>query len=111
MCIKEDKDFYPDIETVKTHELCSTIILISIKRKVFRKLTEAFPHKSSRGNLYVMVMYDYDSNAVLAKQIKNRQKSTIRYALLKIIRILKSIESKPKVYIMDNDCSSDLKKI
>ena len=55
-------------------------------------------------------MYDYDSNAILSKPIKNRQAATIHDALLKIYQILKSIDSDPKVYIMDNECSSDLKE-
>ena len=56
---------------MKTYELCVTIISFNIKIKVFSDLTGAFPHKSSRGNLYVMVMYDYDSNAILSEPIKN----------------------------------------
>ena len=54
-------------------------------------------------------MYDYDSNVILSEPIKNVQEETIRYALLKIHNILKSIVSDPKFHIMDNDCSSDLK--
>ena len=72
MWVKEDKDFYPDIKTVKTHDLCATIIKFNIKRKGFSNLTGDFPHKSSRGSLYVMVLYDYDSNAILAESMKNR---------------------------------------
>ena len=49
-----------------------------------------------------MVFYDYDSNAILSKPIKNRQASTIRDAFLKIHNILKSRVSDPKVYIIDN---------
>ena len=56
-----------------------------------------------------MVMYDYDSNAILAEPIKNRQAATIRDAFLKVQKVLKAIGGNPKVYIMDNDCYSDLK--
>ena len=69
--VEEDSNFYPDSETVKTHEMCATIIPFNINRKVFGDLTGALPHKSSRGNLYVMVLYDYYSNAILAEPIKN----------------------------------------
>ena len=55
-----------------------------------------------------MVMYDYDSNEIRAKPIKNRQAATIHDAFLKIHKILKSRGSDPKVYIMENKCSSDL---
>ena len=70
--IEEDKYFYPDIETVKTHELCATIIPFYINRKGFNGLPGAFPHKSIQRNLYVMVMYEYDSNAILSKIIIKR---------------------------------------
>ena len=64
--IEEDVTFYLDKETVKTHELCAKTILFNIKIKGFSNRTGAFPHKSSRVNLYVMLVYDYDSNAILA---------------------------------------------
>ena len=75
--IEEDKYFYPEIETVNTHDLCTTIIHFNTKRKGFRYLTGALPHKSSRGNLYIMVMYDYYSNAILSEIIENKQAATI----------------------------------
>ena len=49
-----------------------------------------------------MVMYDYDSNAILAKPIKNKQAATIRIDFINIRKILKAIVSDPKVYIMEN---------
>ena len=96
--------------TKKQKKLCATTISLNIKRKGFRDLTGVLPHKSNRGNLYVIVMYDYDSNVILSEPIKNVQEETIRYALLKIHNILKSRVSDPKFHIMDNDCSSDLKE-
>ena len=54
-----------------------------------------------------MVMYDYDSNTILAEPIKNIHAATIRDAFLKIHKFLKAIASNPKVYIVDNNCSSD----
>ena len=95
---------------MKNHELCETINPFNLKRKGFSDLTGAFPHNSSRGNVYVMVMYDYDSNTILAEPIKNRQSATIRDTFLNIHKFLKAIGSYPKVYVMDNKCPSDLKE-
>ena len=76
--VEEDIDFYLDAESVKNHELCATIIPFNTKRNCFSDLTGAFPHKSIRGNLYVMVMYAYDSNAILAETIKTgRQQPSV----------------------------------
>ena len=107
--VEEYRKFYPDTESVKTHDLCSTIIPFNINIKCFSGITGAFPHKSSRINLYVMVMYDYDSNAILAEPIKNRQASTIRDVFFNIHKVLKARGIKPKVYIMENECSGGLK--
>ena len=98
MEVEEDRNFYPDIESVTTHELCATIILFNVKskRKGFSDITGAFPHKSIRGNFYVMVMYDYYSNAVLVEPIKNSQSETIHDTLLNINKVLKSRGSDSK---------------
>ena len=77
MEIEQDRNFYPEAEIVIAHEICATIIPFNIKRKGFIDITGAFSYKSSRVNLYFMVMYDYDSNAILDEPIKNSQASTI----------------------------------
>ena len=87
---------------MKTHESCATIIPLYTKISVFRDLTGSFPHNSSRVNLYAMVLYEYYSNDILDKLIKNRQAETIRDAFLDIHNILKSRGSDRKVYIMYN---------
>ena len=61
--------------------------------------------------MYVVVVYEYDSNAILAEPIKNSQAETIRDVFRKIYRVLKARCSKQKLYIMYNDCSSDLNKL
>ena len=80
MEVGEYKYFYPDIEIMNTHELCETIVPFNINRKGFSNLTGVFSHKSSRGNLYVTVLYEYDSNAILAEPIKigRKQPSAMR---------------------------------
>ena len=72
MEVDEDRHFYPDAEIVKKHEIFPTIISFNLKINGFSDLTGAFPHKSIRGNLYVMVMYDCDSNVILSEPVKNR---------------------------------------
>ena len=55
-------------------------------------------------------MYEYDSNAILAEPIKNRQTETIYDALFKVHKVLKARVNHPKVYITEKKCSSDLKE-
>ena len=43
-------------------------------------LTGRFPHCSSRGNEYVLIAHDYDSNGILGTPLKNRQAAIITAA-------------------------------
>ena len=56
-----------------------------------------------------MVIYYYDSNVILPYPIKI-EVSTIRDAFLNMNKVLRSRRSDPKVYIVDNKCSSYLKE-
>ena len=85
------------MESVKTHKLCAVIIPFKNSRKGFSDLTGSFSHKLSHGNLYFMVVYYYDSNAILDKPIKNRKAATIRDAFIKTHKVLKSRGIDPKV--------------
>jgi hypothetical protein len=40
--------------------------------QIYTDQTGRFPVVSSRGNKYIMILYDYDSNTILAKPIKDR---------------------------------------
>ena len=72
-------------------------------------LTGQFPHKSSRGNEYLFVLYDYDTDAILFEPLKNRQAKEITKAFDKCIEKLAKNLLPPKLYVMDNECSADLK--
>jgi hypothetical protein len=40
--------------------------------QIYTDQTGEFPVVSIRGNKYIMILYDYDSNAILAQPIKDR---------------------------------------
>jgi hypothetical protein len=40
-------------------------------RQIYTDQTGRFPVVSSKGNKYIMILYDYDSNAILAQPIKD----------------------------------------
>jgi hypothetical protein len=56
--------------TVRTHFVYTKVI--EITGQIYSDQTGRFPVISSRGNKYIMVVYDYDSRAILAEPIKNR---------------------------------------
>ena len=79
------------------------------KHMAYSDLTGRFPYQSSRGNKYVLVIYDYDGNAILMEPLKNRQAMEITVAFNKIYNRLVKHINEPKLFIMDNECSNDLK--
>jgi hypothetical protein len=58
----------------------------------------------------VFVFYDYDANAILTEALPDRRGSSIRDAWLRIFNLLEVNGYAPKLHILDNECSSDLKK-
>ena len=77
--------------------------------KAYMDLTGKFPHTSSRGNKYLVVLYNYDSNAIVFEAIKNRQSKEILNAFQKCEQKISSHNQKTTLYILDNEASMDLK--
>ena len=107
----EELDFnpVPHTEGEKTHNCFALIVDFQNVKKAYLDLTGRFPFKSSRGKQYFLIVYDYDSNAILAETLKTRQAGEIKAAWLKIHEKLKRPGAEPALYIMDNEASTDLK--
>ena len=71
--------------------------------------SNSFPHKSSRGSSYIFLMYDYDSNTILIEPLETQQAKEITQAYKKCFKKLNNNINKPKLYILDNECSDNLK--
>ena len=99
----------PSSPPVKTYQVLSTIIPFEANGKAFHDLTGRFPHKSSRGNEYLLVHYDYDSNGILAEPLKNRQSAEIKRGWQVLYDQLAKRGNAPSIYIMDNEASAELK--
>ena len=105
-----DSDKYPSTPlSSKTYECIACIEPFEAKEKSYMDLTGRFPEKSARGNQYLLVVYDYDSNAILVEPIVNRQKATITRAWKTIHDTLSTKGAKPKLYVLDNEASKELK--
>ena len=66
-----------NLQTTKTYETMASIIPFLAKEMSYGDLTGAFPYMSTRGNKYLYILYDYNSNAILVELIKNRQVQSI----------------------------------
>jgi hypothetical protein len=105
-------DFSPSQEprNARTNVVFATILTSTDLKKSNSDQTGNFPIQSSRGYGYVMVLYDYDSNAILSKPLKNRQASELTNAWTKLYEKFQSNGYAPELHILDNKCSEDLKK-
>ena len=105
-------DNFPQQIHSKQNEIYSIILStndICYQNKAYCDLTGRFPHKSTRGNQYLFVLYDYDSNAILCEPLKTRQAHEITQAYNKVFKKLTQHTSEPRLFILDNECSNDLK--
>jgi hypothetical protein len=66
-------DHAPPQQATKTHSVCVAYALADIHQNViYTDLTGAFPHTSQAGNKYILILYKYDSNSILAEPMRNR---------------------------------------
>ena len=62
-----DEDHFPLSEQPnnKSHHCFATMVSFETTAKAYSDQTGKFPFTSSRGNQYLLIVYDYDSNAIL----------------------------------------------
>ena len=89
---------------VRHHEFF--IKTVELSGKIYSDKTCRFPLTSSKGNRYVMIVYDQDSNAILTETFKSRSAEYLPAATSKMHIFLRERGVHPKIHIMDNECSS-----
>jgi hypothetical protein len=72
---------------------------------IYTDQTGIFPVVSSKGNKYIMILYDYDSNAILAKPIKDRTAPELLKTFQVMEQKLVDRGLKPKLMKLDNEVS------
>ena len=95
--------------TSRTNEVF--VKVTEIEGKIYTDQTGRFPVTSSRGNKYIMVAYDYDSNTIHAEAMKSRTGGELKAAYKKIQTLLASRGLKPKVHFLDNECADTFKQL
>jgi hypothetical protein len=58
--------------TKTNHVYANVIDIPPFTGQIYTDQTRRFPIQSSNGHNYIMVLYDYDSNAILAEPLCNR---------------------------------------
>ena len=95
-------------ERVRTHWVYQKAI--EITGQIFSDQTGRFPVTSSRGNKYIMIVYDYDSNSILAEPLKSRSEHELVRAYTKLHTYLTDRGLRPVLQKLDNECPAGLKK-
>ena len=73
--------------------------------------TGQFSKRSQRGNKYIVVRVEIDSNAILVKPMKSRKNAEMVRAYKVMMTRLRRVEIVPKKHILDNEVSENTKKI
>ena len=79
--------------------------------QIYTDQTGRFPIQSSRGYKYIMILYDHDSNAILAEPMKSRSDHEMIRAYEKLHSYLTTRGLKPKLQRLDNEASTKLKNL
>jgi hypothetical protein len=79
--------------------------------QIYTDQTARCPVVSSKGKKYIMILYDYDSNAILSQPIKDRTSPELLKAFQIMEQELVARGLKPKLMKLDNEASKLLKTI
>jgi hypothetical protein len=77
--------------------------------RVFTDQMGAFPVFSTQGIKAVIILYDFDSNAILTKGITSRGKTDLLLAYTLLLQCLQLAGLHPKIQHMDNEISNVMK--
>jgi len=77
--------------------------------KIYTDQTGRFPTRSSRGNQYIMVLAEVDSDAILVEAMRNRTAGEMIKTYNKLIERLKACGILPKHHILDNEISDEFR--
>ena len=98
--------------TARAREIYCTVYDLDdeAQQKIYTDQTGRFPKKSSRGNQYIMVLIEMDSNAILVEAMKNRSSAEMIRAYQVLVDRLKSAGLQPTMHLLDNECSAEFKE-
>ena len=98
-----------EINSTRTHHVYLSVQDLPMGR-VFTAQTGPFLVVSTQGNKAVMIMYDYDSNAILVEGITSRGKTELLRAYTILLQRLQQAGMHPKIQRMDNEVSDIFNK-
>ena len=103
----------PSVPLTEPHVLTKMAFLKSIKvtRNISTDQTGRFPVTSSCVSKYLMVLYDYDSNAIITEPLKSRGEQELLRVYSTLHTHLSNRGITPQVQMLDNECPDGLKQV
>ena len=102
----------PDITQLKGKKVQDVYTKVyGARSTIFSDQTGQFPTRSQRGNKYIMVMVEIDSNAILVEPLKSRKDPELTRAYRKLMMRLKQAGIVPKKHVLDNEVSEAMKEV
>ena len=105
----DSDDSFPDSTTAERSHHCYAT-LFEPTGQIYTDQTGRFVLPSSTGNQYLLVLYDYDSNCILAQPLKTRHATAILQGYKVLHERLCRAGLKPQLQRLDNECSDALKE-
>ena len=81
------------------------------KETLYSDQTGAFPTRSRRGNKYIMVMVEIDSNAILVEPMKSRKDEEMIRAYQVLMKRLQRAGIQVKKHVLDNEISTKMQNL
>ena len=105
------QDMSPTQEINAACELfCFAALADANDKTIYTDLAGKFTVRSYSGQQYIFLAYVYDSNAILVRPMKNREKGSVIEAFKSIYNYLSERNFKPKLHVMDNEISKDIEQ-
>ena len=82
-----------------------------VRATIFSDQTGKFLNKYQRGNTYIMVMVEIDSNVILVKPLKSRKDAELSQAYYVLVIRLNRAWIVPRKHILDNEVSEATKEV
>ena len=85
------------------------IHVYNVRETIFSDQTGKYSKRSQRGNKYIMVMVEIDSNAILVEPMKSRKDEEMIRAYDALLARLRQAGSNPRKHVLDNEVSDNMK--
>ena len=96
LATEEEEDEQDEDKKLETRQHNIIITIHDMSRTLYTNQTRKFPHTSSRGNKYQMILHKINSNSTWVEPINNRNEGKIIIALRTCPHVDSSLQIKAK---------------